>query len=61
VRERLADAAFAKRLGVALAARFREIIVDEAQEYNPTDLEIVDWLQTSGIRVKVICESHQSI
>ncbi len=61
VRERLADLAFAKRLGSALAARFREIIVDEAQDCNPADLEIVDWLRTSGITVKVICDPHQSI
>jgi DNA helicase II / ATP-dependent DNA helicase PcrA len=61
VRERLADAAFAKRLGAALAARFREIIVDEAQDCNPADLEIVAWLRTSGIKVKIICDPHQSI
>ena len=61
VRERLSDVAFAKRLGTALAARFREIIVDEAQDCNPADLEIVDWLRVSGIRVKVICDPHQSI
>ncbi|NTJ64962.1 ATP-dependent helicase [Agrobacterium rhizogenes] len=61
VRERLSDAAFATRLGAALAARFREIIVDEAQDCNPADLEIVTWLRSSGIRVKVICDPHQSI
>lgn len=61
VRERLSDVAFAKRVGAALASRFREIMVDEAQDCNPADLEIVDWLRTSGIRVKVICDPHQSI
>jgi hypothetical protein len=61
VRERLSDVAFANRVGAALAARFREIIVDEAQDCNPTDLEIVDWLRVSGVRVKVICDPHQSI
>lgn len=61
VRERLADEAFAKRLGGALAARFREMIVDEAQDCNPADLKIVDWLRTSGTKVKVICDPHQSI
>jgi DNA helicase-2/ATP-dependent DNA helicase PcrA len=60
-RERLADAPFAKRLGAALAARFREIVVDEAQDCNPADLAIVDWLRKSGIAVKVICDPHQSI
>lgn len=61
VRERLSNVAFATRLGAALAARFREIIVDEAQDCNPADLEIVTWLRSSGIRVKVICDPHQSI
>lgn len=61
VRERLSDVAFAKRVGAALAARFREIIVDEAQDCNPADLAIVDWLRESGIKVKVICDPHQSI
>lgn len=61
VRERLSDVAFAKRVGAALAARFREMIVDEAQDCNPADLAIVDWLRASGIKVKVICDPHQSI
>ena len=61
VRERLADKAFSERVGAALAARFREIVVDEAQDCNPSDLEIVEWLRASGIAVKVICDPHQSI
>lgn len=61
VRERLSDVVFAKRVGAALAARFREMIVDEAQDCNPADLAIVDWLRASGIKVKVICDPHQSI
>lgn len=61
VRERLNDTAFAKRLGQALAARFREIVVDEAQDCNPADLEIVQWLRDSGLAVKVICDPNQSI
>ncbi|MCQ9148085.1 ATP-dependent helicase [Brucella sp. BTU2] len=61
VRDRLADASFATRVGAALAGRFREIVVDEAQDCNPADLAIVDWLRQSGIPVKVICDPHQSI
>ena len=61
VKERLNDTAFAKRLGQALAARFREVVVDEAQDCNPADLEIVQWLRDSGLTVKVICDPNQSI
>ena len=61
VRARLADRPFAERLGRALAARFREIIVDEAQDCNPADLDVVEWLRNSGLTVKVICDPNQSI
>ena len=61
VAERLADTDFAARIGAALAARFREIVVDEAQDCNPSDLAVVDWLRRSGLAVKVICDPHQSI
>lgn len=61
VAERLSDSDFAGRIGAALAARFREIVVDEAQDCNPSDLAVVSWLRSSGISVKVICDPHQSI
>ena len=61
VRDRLADKPFAERLGRALAARFREIIVDEAQDCNPADLDVVQWLRDAGLAVKVICDPNQSI
>lgn len=61
VRDRLAEPGFAKRLGRALAARFREIIVDEAQDCNPADLDVVQWLRDHGVAVKVICDPNQSI
>lgn len=61
VKDRLGDNVFAGRLGSALAARFREIFVDEAQDCNPDDLEIVQWLRSSGLTVKVICDPNQSI
>ena len=53
VAERLMDTNFAGRIGTALAARFREIVVDEAQDCNPSDLAVVHWLRRSGLA----CES----
>ena len=61
VAERLGDTNFAERVGKALAARFREIVVDEAQDCNPSDLSVVHWLRRSGLSVKVICDPQQSI
>lgn len=58
---RLADKAFSARLGAALNGRFREIVVDEAQDCNPADLEIIAWLRTSQIKVKVVCDPNQAI
>jgi superfamily I DNA/RNA helicase len=58
---RLNDPVVAPRLAAALAARFREVIVDEAQDCNPADLEIIGWLRKAGIVTKVICDPHQSI
>ena len=58
---RLADAVFSVRVGAALAGRFREIVVDEAQDCNPADLKIIDWLRASGIKVKVVCDPNQAI
>lgn len=61
VNERLADRPLSARLGAALCGRFREIVIDEAQDCNPTDLEIIEWLRTSGIKVKVVCDPNQAI
>jgi hypothetical protein len=61
VAKRLADPAFAARLGSALAGRFREIVVDEAQDCNPADLKIIDWLRAAGIKIKVVCDPNQAI
>lgn len=59
--KRLANEDFASRFSSVLAARFSEIIVDEAQDCNPADLEIIRWLYDAGIQTKVICDPHQSI
>lgn len=49
------------RIGNALACRFCEIIVDEAQDCNPDDLMVISWLRDSGLPVKVVCDPNQSI
>jgi DNA helicase II / ATP-dependent DNA helicase PcrA len=48
-------------LANAFRARFRELIVDEAQDCNPVDLEIIQWFRDTAMPVKVICDPHQSI
>nr|WP_321440525.1 ATP-dependent helicase [uncultured Hyphomonas sp.] len=61
-RENISDKTFSDRLSTVLSARFGEVIVDEAQDCNPEDLEIVDWLRTvAKIHTKVVCDPHQSI
>lgn len=55
------DAVISPRLAPALAARFHEVIVDEAQDCNPADLDIINWLREAGIPIKLICDPHQSI
>ncbi|MFZ2869982.1 UvrD-helicase domain-containing protein [Zavarzinia sp.] len=59
--KRLTEKAFADRVGAALAARFREIVVDEAQDCNPADLGIIAWLRQSGLTIKIICDLNQGI
>jgi len=58
---RLEDRTLSPILARVLDARFREVIVDEAQDCNPTDLKIIDWFRRAGISTKVICDPHQSI
>jgi DNA helicase II / ATP-dependent DNA helicase PcrA len=48
-------------LGRALAARFQEVIVDEAQDCNPMDCEIIRWLRDRGIAVTVVADPDQAI
>ncbi len=58
---RLRDPVCGAALGVAFAARFQELIVDEAQDCNPVDLEIIAWFRNAGVPVKVICDPNQAI
>ena len=55
------DGSIAGRLASALRSRFEEVIVDEAQDCNPEDLELISWLRNSGIVVKVVCDPNQAI
>ncbi len=59
--ERLKQPTLSGRIAAALAGRFREVMVDEAQDCNPDDLEIIFWLRKTGIPVKVVCDPDQSI
>lgn len=58
---RLRDPDSSPVLGRALAARFQELVVDEAQDCNPVDLEIINWFRNARIPVKVICDPNQAI
>lgn len=58
---RIRDGEFGGRLSAALVGRFREIIIDEAQDCNPSDLEVMQWLLVGGVLVKVVCDPDQSI
>ena len=58
---RIQNTAWNQSLGRALAARFFEVIVDEAQDCNPLDLEILSWLRGHCLRVTVVCDPDQAI
>jgi hypothetical protein len=59
--DRIRDASWGSALGRAIAGRFEEIIVDEAQDCNPSDLEVLTWLRKHGVRVTLVCDMDQSI
>lgn len=52
---------FSSSLGVVLKERFKEIIIDEAQDCNQIDIFILDWLRGLGIPVIIVCDLDQSI
>lgn len=60
-RRHLQDFNWSQALGKAIKARFHEVIVDEAQDCNPLDLDILVWLRSHGIRVTVVCDPDQAI
>lgn len=57
----LQDARWSGAVGRMLAARFAEVIVDEAQDCNPLDCRIIEWLLDSGVRVTVVADPDQAI
>ena len=59
--ENLAKEGWAAGLGSALAARFQEVIVDEAQDCNPLDLNLLEWLREQGVPVTIVCDPDQAI
>lgn len=58
---RIQNTGWSQSLGRALAARFFEVIVDEAQDCNPLDLEVLSWLRSHSLRVTVVCDPDQAI
>jgi len=58
---RLQCAQWSTALGRALAARFQEVIVDEAQDCNPLDCQIIRWLREHGVTVTVVADPDQAI
>jgi len=44
-----------------IAARFVEVIIDEAQDCNAFDLKVLHWLRATGVKVSVVCDPDQSI
>lgn len=61
IRGKLENVIFCNALGAALRHRFKEIIIDEAQDCNSTDIAILRWLLNSEIPIKVVCDPSQAI
>ena len=47
--------------GTLLAARFSEVIVDEAQDCSPAELSVLEFLKEHGVRTICIADLDQSI
>lgn len=61
VLELLGNMTKASALGAAIAARFPEIIVDEAQDCNDDDVMILEWLRSHGAQLVLVCDPDQAI
>jgi len=61
VKHFLADRPKADAIGKALAARFNEVIVDEAQDCNTDDVAVLKWLRDHGIPLIIVCDPDQAI
>jgi superfamily I DNA/RNA helicase len=51
----------AELFGTLLAARFSEVIVDEAQDCGPEELRVLQFLKGSGVTVVMVADPDQSI
>lgn len=60
-KQKLLNPSFRCALGKMIAARFAEVIVDEAQDCNELDLRVLHWLHRMGVSVSVVCDPDQSI
>lgn len=58
---RINDPTLGYAIARALAGRFSEVVIDEAQDCNPRDLAIIDWLRSAGLRVLLVCDPEQAI
>lgn len=59
--QKIQNAPISAAMGAALAGRFHEVIVDEAQDCNPLDVELLAWLRSHGVQVTVVCDPDQAI
>lgn len=59
--QRIRDPEQREELGKALAGRFTEILLDEAQDCNDEDLEIIAWLRDFGVPTIIVCDPDQAI
>jgi hypothetical protein len=57
----LSDKQKADAIGQALAARFSEVIVDEAQDCNADDVLVLEWLKRHGVPLVLVCDPDQAI
>lgn len=61
VLRRLRDPRWAESLGQAIASRFAELIVDEAQDCNSQDIRILKWLGERRLPVTAVADPDQAI
>lgn len=61
VKQLLAARQRADAIGQALAARFSEVIVDEAQDCNADDVAVLEWLKSHGLKLMLVCDPDQAI
>ncbi len=59
--QKIGNAKSQAALGVALRARFCEVLVDEGQDCNPHDLEILTWLRGHGVPITLVADPDQAI